>query len=479
MLFRMNFWTWTGPVLLGLITTASPAQNFLGISTSPNGGTHRTYVNPALANHSPHRLFLNVGTANLHVNNNFVRYQAPFSLLTLFTGNVPSQYRQSNGNVRFEADYTTEILDGNPKNATVWGDLRGPALQMRLSETGGVLTFSSRLRGIGQVTGASEQLLSAVRSSLNASALFSIPSRDNAFSVNTNAYAELAASYAHTLVDNEGMQVSGGVTVKRLRGYSAGTFVNRGLDYQLEAGTGPTADPSLVVSRVNADLAYTTFLQNRRLTPRTLFSSGAPGGGWGFDLGLSVRLQPEESESSLQLGLAITDLGSMRYTGEVYDVNQQNVRFEASDFNTANVGSFEQVATAVRNKLGILEDVTPSPFRVGLPTSLNLTADYQVSERTGISFVYLQNLRSIDNPSVRQPTLLSVVPHWETGLVGLAVPMTYLNRNLAVGLSLKVGPVRIGSDNLLGLLGSGQNGVRPRGTDIYAGVMLGIKNSDE
>lgn len=475
----MTFHKWLGPVLLSFYAIASPAQNFLGLSTSPNGGTHRTYLNPALGAETPHRFFINLGAANLHVDNNYVRYQAPFSVLTLFTGNVPAQYRRDNGNVLFEPDYTTEILDGKPKNATIWGELRGPALQMKLGETAGVLTFSSRLRGVGQVTGASEQLLSALRSSLNSSALFSIPSRDNQFGVNTNAYSELAVSYANTLVDLDGIRLSGGLTLKYLRGYSAGTFVNQGLDYTLVAGTGVNGQPALVVSQVNADLAYTTFLQNRRLTPRTLFSRNAPGNGFGVDIGLSLILQPADSESSLQLGLALTDLGGLTYTGEVYDVNQRNVRFENSDFNTTNAGSFEQVATVIRNRLGILEDAAPSSFRVGLPTSLNLTADYQMNPRMGISAVYLQNMRGADDPSVRQPTLISVVPRFEARLVGVAVPLTYINRGVTIGLALKVGPVRLGSDNLPGLLGSRQNGVKPRGTDIYAGVMLGIKESDE
>lgn len=474
----MTYMKWLGPVLLSLCAVVSPAQNFLGLSTSPNGGTHRSYLNPALAAETPHRFFINLGAANLHVDNNYVRYQAPFSLLTLFTGNVPASYLRDNGNILFEPDYTTEILDGKPKNATLWGELRGPALQMKLGETAGVLTLSSRLRGIGQITGASERLLSALRSSLNSSALFSVPSRDNQFGVNTNAYSELAVSYANRLIDTDGIRLSGGLTVKYLRGYSAGTFVNRGLDYQLEAGTGLNSQPALVVSQVSADLAYTTFLQNRRLKARTLLSRNAPGNGFGADIGLSLMLQPVDSESSLELGLALTDLGGITYTGEVYDVNKRNVRFENSDFNTTNAGSFEQVATVIRNRLGILEDAAPSSFRVGLPTSLNFNADYQLNARMGISAVYLQNMRGADDPSVRQPTLISVVPRYETRLVGIAVPLTYINRGVAIGLALKAGPVRVGSDNLPGLLGSRQNGVKPRGTDIYVGVMLGIKGSD-
>lgn len=108
-----------------LTITTSFAQNLLGISTSRYGGTNRLYINPAFAASSPQNLYLNVLTGNAHVNNNYVRYQAPFSLLRLLSGTVQNQFKRPDGSVQFSVDYTKEMLDGKPKNGTIWGEVRG------------------------------------------------------------------------------------------------------------------------------------------------------------------------------------------------------------------------------------------------------------------------------------------------------------------------------------------------------------------
>ncbi|WP_332369518.1 hypothetical protein [Spirosoma telluris] len=104
-----------------LTATTGFTQNLLGISTSRYGGTNRLYINPALAADSPSKFYLNVFTGNGHVDNNYVRYQAPFSLLSLISGTVPSQYKNANGTIKFDQSYTQETLNGKAKNGTVWG----------------------------------------------------------------------------------------------------------------------------------------------------------------------------------------------------------------------------------------------------------------------------------------------------------------------------------------------------------------------
>ena len=160
--------------LFWLLSTTGFAQNLLGISTSRYGGTNRLYINPALAADSPSKFYLNVFTGNGHVDNNYVRYQAPFSMLRLLTGNVPAQYKNPNGSIRFENNYTRETLDGRPKNGTAWGEVRGPSFLARTGERS-ALAVTTRLRAVAQVFGASESLLSALRASLNDGALYGIP----------------------------------------------------------------------------------------------------------------------------------------------------------------------------------------------------------------------------------------------------------------------------------------------------------------
>lgn len=464
--------------LFGAIT-ASSAQNLLGISTTSRGGTNRLYLNPALAADSPNRIYLNVATVGAHLDNNYVRYQAPFSLVRLVSRTAPDQYRRPDGSIQFAVDYTDENLDGQPKNGTIWGEVRGPALQVRLGERSAV-AVTSRLRAIGQVVGASEQLVSAVRAGLTEGILFGIPRNDNQFSANTNTFSELGLTFATTLIEGDATKLLFGLTAKALLGYNAQHFINRGLDYRIATEEDDPNSVFFEVDRLDATLGYTTFLQNRRLRLRTLLSPSAPGRGVGFDLGLTFVRQYDADSPALRLGVALTDVGGLTYRGEEYDyagVAQQPVRFTNDDFNDVN--GTRAIAQVIQQRLNDGRSPVRRQFRAGLPTSLNLMADYELASGVALNVTYLQDVRPVGATTLHQPTLLAVTPRIESGLIGLVLPITYLNRGLSAGLAVRVGPARLGTDNLLGLFGTARNGIRPRGLDIYAGLSFGLGRVEE
>ncbi|MFD2934053.1 DUF5723 family protein [Spirosoma flavum] len=460
-------------------STAGSAQNLLGISTSRYGGTNRLYINPALAADSPSKFYLNVFTGNGHVDNNYVRYQAPFSLLRLITGTVPAQYKSADGSVRFATDYTREMLDGSTKNGTISGEIRGPSFLMKTGKYG-AFAVTTRFRAVGQVVGASESLLSAMRASLNDGALYSIPSNDNKFSANTNTYAELGLTYAGTLWTGDGRKLLLGATAKFLLGYNAQQLINRGLNYRIITDPNNLNSALLEVNKLDATLAYTTFLQNRSLTPQTLFSTAAPGKGVGVDIGLTYIDQYDEDSPTLQLGVAITDIGGLTYTGLEYnytDIGTNPARFKGSDFNGIN--GPQAIAEVIQNKLNTGRTADRNRFNAGLPTSLNFTADYQLPGGLGINLTYLKDVRSVQATAIHQPTLLAVTPRYDARWLSLAVPIAYLNGGFTAGTSIRVGPGWLGTDNLLGILGNSANGIQPRGLDIYAGFAFGIGRVDE
>lgn len=458
--------------LMTIMTTS--AQNLLGISTSRYGGTNRLYINPSLAADSPSDVYFNVFTANIHANNNYVRYQAPFSLLRLVTGNVPNNYKRPDGSLNFAIDYTRENLDGKPKNGTVWGEVRGPSLLMRTSPRT-AFAVTTRLRAVGQVVGASEALLSAVRTGLSQNTVFGIPARDNQFGANTNTYSELGLTYAGTVWESDGQKLLLGITAKVLLGYNAQHFINRGLEYQISAESDNLNNIYLEVDRLDATLAYTTFLQNRSLTPRTLFSPSSPGRGVGLDIGITYVQQYDMDSPALRLGAALTDIGGLSYKGGQYtyaDIDQDPVRFTNSDFS--NYGGSVGIARTVQQKLSAGRTPDRTNFRAGLPTSLNLSVDSQLPNGFGINLTYLQDMRSAQATAIHQPTLVAITPRYDTRWMSLSVPVMYLNRGVTAGASVRVGPGWLGTDNFFGLIGNTTNGIQPRGLDIYAGFAFGL-----
>ncbi|MBN8824389.1 MULTISPECIES: DUF5723 family protein [unclassified Spirosoma] len=466
--------------LLIQISGASFSQNLLGISTSRFGGTNRLYINPALAADSPSRFYLNVFTGNGHVDNNYVRYQAPFSLLRLITGNVPAQYKSADGSIRFETDYTRETLDGKPKNGTIWGEVRGPSFLMQVGERGAALAFTTRFRAIGQVIGASEGLLSAFRASLNTGGLYSIPITDNKFGASTNTYSELGVTYALPILEGDGRKILFGTTAKLLLGYHAQRLINRGMSYRIVQDPAIPNTNLLEVSKLDATLAYTTFLQNRSLTPSVLFSPSSPGRGFGLDLGFTYVDQYDADSPALQLGIALTDIGGLTYKGEEYsytDLGSNPVRFSTKDFN--NLSGTGSIVEVIQNKLTTGRAPDSNTFRVGLPTSLNLQLDYQLPSGFGLNLTYLQDVRSTSATATHQPTLIAVTPRYDSRWVSASVPIGYLNGGLTAGGSVRIGPGWLGTDNLLGLLGNSSNGIQPRGLDIYAGIAFGLGKVEE
>lgn len=468
-------------LLLGtmfLTTTAALAQNMLGISTSRYGGTNRLYINPALAADSPSDVFLNIGTANGHLDNNYVRYQAPFSLFQLITGSVPSQYRKPNGALDFSTNYTRENLDGAPKNGTLSGEVRGPAILKRVGESS-AFAITTRFRAIAQVTNASQELLSAIRSSLNDGAIYGIPNRNNEFGVNANTYSEIGVTYAGTLFEGEGSKLLLGATAKVLLGYNAQHLINRGLDYQIAADPDNPNSAVLEVNRFDATLGYTTYLQNRGIGLGTLFSPSAPGKGVGLDIGLTYVSQYDSDSPALRLGAAVTDIGGLTYKGEQYEyannVQINPIVFRSRDFDRINSAS--DLLNVIQTKFNTNRAPDKTRFQAGLPTSLNLTADYQLPDGAGISVTYLRDMRSDEATSVHQPTLLAVTPRYDKRWLSFALPIAYLNRGLTAGASLRIGPAWLGTDNFLGLIGTSSNGIRPRGLDVYGGVAFGLGGS--
>ncbi|MFC5410008.1 DUF5723 family protein [Larkinella bovis] len=459
-----------------LVTTSVTAQNMLGVASSPYGGTQSMYLNPAFAADSKYGFYLNLVSGNAHLNNDYFRYQAPYSLTSLILNRVPGQYKLADGTVLFRPEYLGETSNGKPKSATAWTDFRGPSLLLRLGE-GGAIGLTTRLRAAAQVNNASESLLSVVRAGLEDARFYNIPSRDNQFSVNTNTYAEVGLTLAVTLLQDDYQQLSLGATVKRLQGITAGFLKNNGLSYRILSDTAQQDTYYLQVDQLNADLGYTTYLQDkgRSVSVRQFFDGNNPGRGWGADIGLSYQLKSDDPDHyALRLGVALTDLGTIRYRRSSYvrhyAIQTTNQRFTSTDFNEAR-GS-EGIAKVLENRLDLTEANNTGQFDSGLPTALSVNADVHLGSGFYLTGTLLQDVRGKEAVAIRQPSLISVGPRLETSAVGVAVPLTFINNSFVAGVSLRVGPVFLGTDNLFGMIGSNSNKLRPRGADIYAGLAL-------
>lgn len=195
------------------------------------------------------------------------------------------------------------------------------------------------------------------------------------------------------------------------------------------------------------------------------FSSVKPG--VAFDLGFVYELKGDSPYDGYKLraGISVLDIGSVTYE-EGYRVRyDMDATISAEEFEDKD---FEEV----------LEDNftgTEIPFdaKMKLPTSLQLFADYSVTERFHVSAQAGFALgKDGDIPVSRVINTASVTPRFEMKWLSMYSPLSWrqYDESLSWGLGLRMGPVMVGSGSVLTNLLSQKS----RTADVYAAVKLPI-----
>jgi hypothetical protein len=465
-----------------LFFSAANAQSFLGIASQANSGLYSVYQNPAFLADDRYSIRLHVMTGGLHLDNNYVRYAAPFSMLDLL---------QKKNDRPLDPYDLEEIRNNKPKNGTLAGELRGPGVSFRLgSKTNlGVMT---RLRSGFQVTDASERLMAIARLGLaNQSnlqdlgylALFAAQS-ENRFNLISQAYSEWALSLGQVLVETDTYRLKGGFTLKRYFGYAGGYIQNRSLNYRILPDSTTSNATYLQIDRFDATMGYTDADRASFISPGWLFGRNASGRGWGWDVGISYETRAEEGTlPTLRLSASLTDAGQIRYAGkgvknyEIQANDRQITEEEWRGYSSPREGENQLNAFGrlFEEEFGLKEEDNTGQFTIATPTALNLSADIRVVNHIYVNTTVIQGIKHTNTPQLQQTSLLAVVPRYESDKVGISFPLIRQNGAWAVGTGLRVGGLMVGSDNLLGLFS--RNGrFKAQGVDIYAGLSFGFNS---
>lgn len=213
--------------------------------------------------------------------------------------------------------------------------------------------------------------------------------------ISFNVNSEVNLGFGRKLFGSDkGLSVYGGVGVKYVTSYAY-------LDITSEGGvlTG--------VSALGLDLLdLQTYETPSPITTSTLQPVGH---GWGFDFGVSAKVT-----DALTVGAALTDIGSVKYTANVLQIND----FVLDTIRFSGMTTTDPVAL-VTDILGVDNLIAYSgleTFSVALPTKLRLGGSLKVNDflDLGVDAVFPTNTvaGSLENPIVgagAELTLLKVV----------------------------------------------------------------------
>lgn len=477
-----------------LLPLSSNAQQWLGISGSNYAGTNSLYTNPANIADSRYKVYVNLLGNDLFLTNNFTKWDAPYSVFQLMTNTVPSEHRNPiTQNILYKDDYLAPNLNSGKKHMHVLDELRGPSVMINLNDRNAV-GLLTRIRTGVNFTGMESQFAEFIRTGIKNEALENqlVSMRETAF--NTNSFIEIGFTYGQELMNEGEDYLKFGVTVKRLVGlYSAHLLVNNANYNITENPTNPD-ERLLQVNNIIAQYGYTQSgaYENARFSPNWLLGNDSAGSGWGFDIGFiyeyrpdfkkyayrkkgEAKLDPSKNKYKYRFGVSLNDIGGLKYANPNYvnnwHINATNQVFNSADYKE-KIKDFNDAFDRLNTSLNLNDAQAKTLFNSSLPTSLNINLDYHYKNNIYINSVWNQSLRSNNSIGIKSPSLLAITPRYETKWIDLALPLVLLDNysTFAFGLSARVGPVFIGTDNMGGILNIG----KPRGLDFYFGASIPV-----
>lgn len=282
----------------------------------------------------------------------------------------------------------------------------------------------------------------------------------------TSSWAELYATYAQTLFDNEYGRLNAGLTIKLNRGLS-GAFANLADGNFIRNGA---ANPvEYRITNASLDFGYSSnydrWSKDRNFTDnsKNFFSFTESGGS--FDIGFEYLIKLQSIKNNFddaayfdydwKIGLSVLDIGYGQYHFGKYSTRARNIKPDVTDVlldrvfdsTITNLGNLKDSLSGVFNNV----NTYGGKFRVTHPARLIVNIDKFI---TGAFFlnadisVNLSSLSDGPNKRTRDINLFTLTPRWETGKKGYYLPFYYNSRNqIWLGGAIRFGPILFGIHN--------------------------------
>lgn len=422
-------------------------DHFSGISTSNRVGILNGVLNPAEFAHLSKTFEINVIGLSFDVTNNKIGFS------DLVSGD----------------DLETLLFTGNePVDMSFDGTIIGPGFAMKWMKWGFGITTKANVKF--DVVDVDPTIGDAI---VNDNLIINTTLLNNPGNqrLNGTSYGEIGLSAARILFDNENHTFSAGVTLKIL---FPGSYSNLGLKNLNGSITTNGVDAYLTTSEpATLNIAYSGNLADS-FTNFNDYSKSIFGGLNGFagDIGVNYEWKDGNSGYKIKGGLAIRNIGSMTFKDDNnHSTNysfttQGNSPLSLSQFaDVDNLSEVEQILLAG----GYLTE-TPQErdFKVSLPTTLSLYADFKIIPKVYVTGYLQQKMKKDDQDNqITARNIFSVTPRVNLGFFEAYLPVS--NDDISgtnVGVGFRLAGFYLGSNSIFSSLADGKQ------ANIYTGYRI-------
>ncbi len=454
-------------LILVLLAAMNPvkSQDFSTFIHDNYAGSTGMFYNPASIADSRYKFDMEIFGLSNRIDNNWVQID---------NDAIFKWFRWKE--VDFKNNYLTLATESGNKYAILNIEAR-PLNFMFSYNSKNSFGFGTRVRGVVNLDDIPEDAATLAFNNNNVASLMKHHVFENMGQMAVS-WAEYGFTWGRVLLDEQSEHfVKAGVTAKLLQGIGAIYLYEKYLEYNLidpDTATMVTADIYFGITGNMNDMLSYKFESKPAL---------------GLDLGVVYEWRPnfkkfqydmdgkqdlwrkDQNKYKLRVGLSLLDLGSMKFQKQY---NSGNFLIDTPLVNLAllHAESMVDLADSINRLFGTQDK--NSYFSMRLPTTLNLNIDYHVIKGLYVNLAgrLAFNQGNAHIEKVHYLNNITLTPRYESRWWGVNVPVSYNQAGLMnFGIGLRMGPIWVGSSDLLALTGLKDN---ITGTDIHLAIKIPI-----
>lgn len=445
----------SAPIILFFL--AASAQEFPGYRTGAYTGVNGVFFNPANIADSRYRFDINLFSFNM------------------LAGNDNASFNLKNISESFDEDKLKDQLfgkDAGPSSAQINLDFHGPSFMLNIGKKNAI-AFTSRARLFVNAMNIDGKLANKLSEDFenDPDLPYTLSSKEN-MRLALNGWSEYGFSFARVISQQGAHFFKGGITLKYLSG-AGNTYMN--------------------INNFNGTIDDDNFVQKTYLANTTGRIAVGIGGinisdfqvsdllnskssGLGGDIGFVYEYRPGGKKYKFKLGASLMDIGKIKYEKDAdksgaYDIHITNAQRlyleELAEQDLENYNDFFLSHPQYFTPVGSLENT----YTVSLPTTLQVDADLNILGGLYVSLAGQIALNGSDDKVFNNYaySAIAITPRYEGKRFGVYLPLHYNELSkMNAGLSLRMGPLFIGSGSILTALAG-----NAKQADIHLGVRFG------
>ncbi|HQQ94162.1 MAG TPA: DUF5723 family protein [Bacteroidia bacterium] len=444
------------------------AQEFQGLFNQNNAGVVSVFSNPSNIVDSRMKFDMVLGGGNATFENNYIGIEKTLVMKSFSAFSIKPF--QSLSNDKDSSDYFKKHINlyqsSNNFNAYSNGRIVLPTFMVNIDKKNAIALAIS-VRNQVNLDGMSQDLAKAAYNEFRDTSMFLKNFRSDDIHFAQMAWAEYGLTYARVISDKEKHFFKAGATFKVLQGLEATYFSVRNLQYVI--------DTVNVYSFISSDMSY-GYSNNIDVKDSGGYSvKFKPSYGYGFDIGGVYEWRPDyqeykynmdgesdlwrkdQNKYKLKVAFSLNDMGGIKYNKGPYS-NDVSAKFDYWDFNKLKVDGIKGFDKLMKDSFPSTS--TSNSFKMSLPTTINTQVDYFIGKVYYVNFsANLPNPIKTKAIQLYDYTNISIAPRIDKAWFGLSVPVSYNSmaaqhgKNVLIGLSLRLGPLSLGTSDLTNFLG--------------------------